>query len=383
MKKLPPRKAKLLFLESLPTVSGGQSVLLQLAPELQNDFDLAVLLPGEGPLAEALHQLGVSCYMAPIGSYSLAHKTLWDALNYTLRLPWLTLSTWRLIRQQQVSLIYANSARTFTWGTCAAMLAGRPILWHHHSLLSEGKVLSLLRVLARLTIVRRIICASEAARQQFQALGQKAIAIPNGVDIQRFRPSPELGAAIREELAIPMNNPAVGIVGDLISLKGQHVFLEAARLGSPEVRYLVIGNARPGDSESGDYAARLHRMASSNALFTGYRGDLPALLNALDVLVVASERETGPLVMLEALACGVPVVSTPVGRAPEVLRPEALFPIGDAKALAERVQFWLADAERLAAAKPAARTLAEQQLALEQFHDRIQAEIERANLPTQ
>jgi glycosyltransferase involved in cell wall biosynthesis len=241
-------------------------------------------------------------------------------------------------------------------------------------------VLSLLRVLARLTIVRRIICASEAARQQFQDLGQKAVAIPNAVDIQKFRPSPDLGAAVRKELAIPMDKPAVGIVGDLISLKGQHILLEAARLGSPDIHCLVVGNARPGDSESSDYAARLHRMATRNTLFTGYRDDLPALLNALDILVVASERETGPLVMLEALACGVPVVSTPVGRAPELVRPEALFPIGNAEALAERLRFWLADSQRLEVAKSAARTLAEERFALEQFQCLIRAEIERANL---
>jgi hypothetical protein len=59
----------------------------------------------------------------------------------------------------------------------------------------------------------------------------------------------------------------------------------------------------------------------------GRRGDLPAVLNAFDLLVVASERETGPLVLLEALATGVPVVSTPVGYAPDLLPADALFPV--------------------------------------------------------
>ena len=45
---------------------------------------------------------------------------------------------------------------------------------------------------------------------------------------------------------------------------------------------------------------------SGNVIFTGYRIDMPAVLNAMDVLVVASSTETGPLVLLEALACGVP-----------------------------------------------------------------------------
>jgi len=172
----------------------------------------------------------------------------------------------------------------------------------------------------------------------------------------------------------------VGIVGDLIPLKGQHTLLEAARTDSSGTHYLVIGSARPGDDESDAYTARLHQMAGNNVIFTGRRKDHPAVLNALDLLVIASATETGPLVLLEALACGVPVVSTPVGRAPELLPPEALFPINDAAALADRLQSWRADPPRLQAAKSAARTLAEEQLRLEHFHFRVRAEVERALL---
>ena len=371
---------KLLFLEALPTISGGQAVLLGLAAQLRKTYDLFVLLPGEGPFAEALRAMGVRCIFAPIGRYSLLRKTPADVLNYSVRLPWLILFTWRLIRREQIDLVYANSARTFIWGMLAAALTGRPIIWHHHSLLTDRKTLALLQFIGRWRTVRRVVAASGAAAAQFLTLKNKVVVIPTGVDTELFRPDPVARTRIRTELGISREAFTVGMVGDLIPLKGQHTLLEAAQADPTRARYLVIGSARPGDDESNAYAARLHQMAGDNVVFTGRREDLPAVLNALDLLVVASTSETGPLVLLEALACGVPVVSTPVGRATGLLPPEALFPVNDAVALAGRLRFWSADAQRLLAAKSAACTLAEEQLQLEQFHLCVRAEVERALL---
>ena len=368
----------LFLLEALSTVSGGQAVLVSLAAHLKEHYSLSALLPGEGPLAQALRQHDTRCYFAPLGSYTLVRKTVTDMLNYAVRFPWLTLFTWRLIRRDRVDLVYANSARTFTWGTLAAALAGRPVLWHHHSLLADRKTLVLLQFIGRRRIVRRVIAVSEMAAAQFPSLKNKIVVIPTGVDTELFRPDPAARTRIRTELGLSSGAFAVGMVGDLIPLKGQHTLLEAAQTDSSGARYLVIGSARPGDDESNAYAARLHQMAGHNVIFTGRREDLPAVLNALDLLVIASTTETGPLVLLEALACGVPVVSTPVGRAPELLPPETLFPINDAAALADRLQSWRADPLRLQTAQSAARTLAEKRLRLEQFHLRVRAEVERA-----
>ena len=373
-------QAKVLFLEALPTISGGQAVLVSLAAHLKEHYDLSALLPGEGPLAEALRQHDTRCYFAPLGSYTLVRKTVTDMLNYAVRFPWLALFTWRLVCRDRVNLVYANSTRTFTWGTLAAALAGRPILWHHHSLLADRKTLALLQFIGHRRTVQRIIAVSEAAAAQFPSLKNKVVVIPTGVDTELFRPDPVARTRVRTEFGLSREAFVVGMVGDLIPLKGQHTLLEAARTDPSEARYIVIGSARPGDDESNAYAARLHQMAGNNVIFAGRREDLPAALNALDLLVIASTTETGPLVLLEALACGVPVVSTPVGRAPELLPPEALFPINDAVALADRLQSWRADPSRQQAARSAARTLAEEQLRLEQFHVRVRAEIELALL---
>ena len=98
-------------------------------------------------------------------------------------------------------------------------------------------------------------------------------------------------------------------------------------------------------------------------------------MNSLDLLVIASERETGPLVLLEALASGVPVISTPVGRAPELLPEDALCPVGDSDALAERLRYWIETPGKLEATRTSARKLAVSDLDLTRFQEHIRAEI--------
>jgi glycosyltransferase involved in cell wall biosynthesis len=382
-----PNRLRLLLLESLTFISGGQAVLLNLVPRLGKRYDPIALLPGPGPLAEELCALGVTHAFAPMGRYSLLHKTPLDVVNYAARLPWLVLFTWRLVRRRQVDLLYANSTPTFVWGTLAAALAHRPILWHMHNVLGDGKTLRLLAALSRLRTVKRIVCASPGAAAQFDGLGAPAAkfrVVPNGVDLDRFAPSLAARERIRAQYRLDPHTPLVGIAGDLIPLKGQQTFVEAARLvhaQMPAVHFWIVGQPRP-TRESHEYQAALQLQAGSLPIdLIGHQPDMPAVLNALDVLVIASTAETGPLVLLEALACGIPVVSTPVGRTPELLAGGecgALFPIGDAVALAGHLLALLADPDRRQAMGRAARERAVSRLSLDAYRQQIDDEIEAA-----
>ena len=77
----------LLLLEALPTLAGGQTVLLNLLPALTDRFRVSILLPGEGELAQACQAQGVACFFAPIGRYSLMHKSLRDLAAYSVLTP--------------------------------------------------------------------------------------------------------------------------------------------------------------------------------------------------------------------------------------------------------------------------------------------------------
>jgi len=129
----------------------------------------------------------------------------------------------------------------------------------------------------------------------------------------------------------------VGIVGRLVPIKNHALFLQAARRVREQVpgaRFAIVGD--------GELRAALEAQADAPGLagavtFTGFLRDLRPVYSDLDLLVIASDNEGTPVSIIEALAAGVPVVSTAVGGVPDLLeggRYGALIPPGDADALA-------------------------------------------------
>ncbi|MDE3088148.1 MAG: glycosyltransferase family 4 protein [Chloroflexota bacterium] len=380
------RMNRILFLEALPTISGGQRVLIDLMPALVQQFDATVLVPAEGPLADALRAAGARVTVLPMADYTLVDKRGRDVFTFIVDTPRLALALARLVRQEDARLVYVNNSRAFIWGTLGARLSGRPAIWHAHNIFGDSKTRALVSWFARMKTVRHIICPSDAAAAQFARQRDKVVVVPSGVDLAGFAPSLDARAAKRTELGIASNARVVGIIGDLIPLKGQDIFIQAAMQvarQSPETTFLIVGNARPTD-ESQHYQAALQsaiRHSPSAIRLLGFQPDIVALLNALDVLVVASRTETGPLVLLQALACGVPVVSTPVGMAPRLLRDGAcgrLFSIDDAAALAEALADLIHRPDALAAMRGAARQRAVAELDLKRTQARIAALIAEA-----
>jgi glycosyltransferase involved in cell wall biosynthesis len=374
------QRPHLLLIESIPTIAGGQAAMVQLASGWHDALKISALLPGPGPLADALTSQGVTCFFAEQGDYTLLRKTRRDVTAYARRLPRLIFTTTRLIREQGIDMLYANSARTFAWAALAATLARRPVLWHHHALLADAKTLHLVTNVARLPAVRRVICSSSGAQAQFASVAAKTVVIPYGINTDRFAPNPAARQTTRQSLGLGPDQLVVGMVGDLIPLKGQDTLIKALQSSPdsqdlPPVTTLLIGGPRPGEAESEAYAAHLQQIAGSNVRFLGRRSDIPDLLNAIDLLVVASSRETGPLVLLESLACTTPALSTPVGISPDLLPADAIFPVGDVQALRAALQRWLADPARRASVGTTGRTQVIQELSLPSYQSRVLAEI--------
>jgi glycosyltransferase involved in cell wall biosynthesis len=136
--------------------------------------------------------------------------------------------------------------------------------------------------------------------------------IPNGVDVRRFAPG-EAAASLRASLGVAPHAPLVGVVAALRPEKDHATFLRMAALVReklPATRFLVIGEGpeRPA-------LERLSRdLNLENAVkFLGNRSDVPELLSALDVFVLTSQMEASPVSIMEAMACGKPVVAPRVG----------------------------------------------------------------------
>lgn len=132
--------------------------------------------------------------------------------------------------------------------------------------------------------------------------------IPNGIDIERFHPDPQAGAAIRREFGIAAETKLLLFVGHEFDRKGLAHVVGALKF-LPDVTLLVVGSDNPGP-----HVERARAIGAADRLiFAGERRDLPALYNAADAFVLPTNYETFSLVCMEALACSVPVFATPVG----------------------------------------------------------------------
>jgi glycosyltransferase involved in cell wall biosynthesis len=241
----------------------------------------------------------------------------------------------------------------FPDGIAAALLArrfGKPV-----TITARGTDLNLMpryripRALIRWAADRAdgLITVSAALRQPLVELGiapERIAVLRNGVDLVRFRPPADRAAA---RAALGLARPTLVSVGHLIERKGHHRVI-AALAELPDVDLLVVGDGPEASALRG--AAQHHGVAGRVRFLGALPHDaLPDVYGAADALVLASSREGWANVLLEAMACGTPVVATPIWGTPEVVTTRA------AGVLAERSPAALAAGVRDLLAAPPAR----------------------------
>lgn len=271
------------------------------------------------------------------------------------------LALWRLIRRHQVHLVHNNNELYSQPGTMlAAALAGVPCVC----------TLRATRALTRrerfwVPLVRRFFAVSEATREAYVRTGIPEGRIEtalDGIDLDRFHVNglpwgqtpkgPTSDWGLTPGLELDPASLTVGLVGRLIPEKGIEEFLRAARVivdRFPRVQFVLVG----GDpTPEGRHMAVWQALADQLRLgahvqFTGWRGDIPALTARFDVAAQASKYWEGwAMSVLEAMACGKPVVATRIGGVPEVVEHGVtglLVEPGDVAGLADAVVSLLQD----------------------------------------
>ena len=189
----------------------------------------------------------------------------------------------------------------------------------------------------------RVFSVSDSLRQLALQLGvaaDKAEVVGNGVDTTRFYPLDRQAA--RAELGIPRDARVLISVGGLVERKGMHRVIDCLPAlidRYPNLHYLIVGGGSPEGDNRADLDAQVKRLGLADRV--RFLGNLPpdelkTPLSASDVFVLATRNEGWANVFLEAMACGLPVVTTDVGGNAEVVcRPElgTIVPFGDAAAL--------------------------------------------------
>lgn len=199
------------------------------------------------------------------------------------------------------------------------------------------------RLTRALKSAAHIFAVSDSLRQlaiELGAAADKTEVVGNGVDTTRFQPVDR--AEARSRYGLPMNAKVLISVGGLVERKGMHRVIDclpALLKHHPDLHYLIVGGGSPEGDMRAELDAQVSRLGLADHVhFLGTLSpdELKWPLSAADVFVLSTRNEGWANVFLEAMACGLPVISTDVGGNAEVVcRAElgSIVPFGDAAAL--------------------------------------------------
>jgi len=316
-------------------VGGAETFLAELLRHRPNDVEVRVfsLIDG-GPIAQRIEALGI-----PVtGMHMLVGRPSVYAF----------LSLTKHLRAFRPDIVHTWLYHADLMGGVAAKFAGvRNVIWHlHNSDLSPDRVRLMTRVVVKALAVlshvvpAAIVSCSEAAVQTHTLQGysaRKFTVIPNGVDTGRFTPSAQARGEIRREFGVDVDAPLVGLVARVDPQKNHRGFFEAVRLffergGAAD--FLLVGRdvtphhwLLPSLREETGHPERV--------FLGGPRDDVPRIMAALDVATSSSLGEAFPMVLIEAMACGVPCAATDVGDSALIVADTGIVvPPNDADALA-------------------------------------------------
>jgi len=272
----------------------------------------------------------------------------------------------KLLRQLRPAVLHTYNFACAEYAA-PAWLAGVPVRVHaeHGRDASDPQGLNRKHNFLRRALVpfidRYVPVSHDLARWLTNVVGipaAKSELIMNGVDTERFAPG--LAAA-----ATPWTGQdvfVIGTVGRLQDVKDQASLLAAFALlvtnapaGRARLRLAVVGDGPLRDK----LAQQARDLGVADLVwFPGARNDIPELMRSFDLFALSSIAEGTPVTLLEAMACGLPVVATAVGGIPEVVQDGvngALVPASDAQALANALAVYAADPARVGAHGAAAR----------------------------
>lgn len=315
---VPDSPHSILYVNSVPNIGGAEASLIELVTHLDRRRYNPILLTMEaGPLADAFHQIDVPVFYLSFPFFS--RKRPWIYW-------WEIASIVRLIRRHQIKLIHVNCDRAVPHAVLAGKLARVPVVCYIHDM---DRAWYLPRYVRYLNRCEQIIADSEATAKHCLDAGmnpERMRTIYECFEMDRYLAagSDERGR-IRAGWSLDDSHLAIGLIGQILRHKGHEDFLRAASLISekhPEACFFIIGDDRMSDDP--DFLPFLKRLTHDLGLsevvtFTGRLTDIPAVMAALDIVVVPSWAEPFGRVVVEALATSRAVVATSAGGIPEII----------------------------------------------------------------
>lgn len=313
---------------------GGEQMLRQLLRHGRGrGIEWIVAYLRDGPMADETRALGIETHVVDAGRFR-------DVLRRVRAIGRVA----ALARARRADLVVGWMVAGQLTAGPAAWLAGVPCVWYQ---VGTPRPDWLDRVATWLPARGVLVLSREgaAAQSRVRPVRRQWLVYP-GASLDAFNPDAlPTPAELRRRFGLPAQGALIGMVARLQHWKGVHVLVSALPeilAARPDTHAVVVGG--PHETEPGyaaELAVRADALGVAHALrFVGFQSNVPEWMQAMDVIVHASDREPFGIVVIEAMALGKPVVAGSEGGPAEIITDGVdglLTPFGDARALASAV----------------------------------------------
>ena len=293
---------------------GSEQLLLRFLRRSPPDgLECTVVFLENGPLRESLDRQGIATRVVQAGR-------LREPLRYLRAVRQCA----RIAEQVDADLVFSWMPKAHLYGSWAAQWAGCPAAWYQHGAPELGWMDRLVTLQPARAVVA---CSHHVARMQTALWPRRPTHVVHpSVDLNRFAPN-HLPAPreARKRIGLPPEGPVVGMVSRLQKWKGVHTFVDAfpnVLEEHPAAHGVIVGGQHPHEPE---YDAEIDRRIAEQNLQAsiskvGHQSNVPTWMQAMDIVVHASDSEPFGMVVIEAMALGKPVVAGRSGGPSEIIR---------------------------------------------------------------
>jgi len=296
----------------------------------------------DGPMVQAVRDLGVTVEVVEAGRMR-------EGLRFLKAVQRIA----EIIRQHRIDFVLGWMGTGHLYGGLAALKAGVPAMWYQLGIPAPPDKLD--RIAVCIPAFGVLACSEAGAKAQRDLAPKIPVRVVYpGVELDRFiGGNLESPTVLRRKLGLPLSGPLIGIVGRLQRWKGMHVLAEAMPeilKTRPDAHCVIVGGEHAFEP---DYPAFLNSRiqelgVAEHITLTGLQKNIPEWMQAMDIVVHASDREPFGIVIIEGMALGKPVIAGDAAGPTEIITHGInglLSPYGDAPSLARNVLRLLAEPE--------------------------------------
>lgn len=274
-------------------------------------------------------RLGMEIYNNKSDSldYTTKFKKLLAAIINIFELITLILTSGKIIRENNIDVVYCNGTQAKVVGTFIGKINNKPVIWHVRNIQQKYALKTIITKLSSFDSVKKIIPVSNATAQQFNHVKEKVHVVYNGIDPSDYSPTKTKGT-LRAEYKISKNTVVIGSTGRLVPRKGYIHLIEAAKYikeksNNKDFVFVIVGDT-PHFFQY-NHLDYLKKKVSEYGLddhfiFTGYKSDIMPYLKNFDIFVIPSNYpDPFPRSVIEAMCFKLPVIGFRIGGIAEAI----------------------------------------------------------------